>query len=79
MFLFYGSIIDCFFVFIEQGGDSGSGRSSETFRLLQAKNVTRPQLKFREKVDNSNTPFTPKIIIKPNARKPLPSCKSHLP
>uniref|UniRef100_A0A674CZP7 Exosome complex component 10 n=1 Tax=Salmo trutta TaxID=8032 RepID=A0A674CZP7_SALTR len=47
--------------------------SVATFRLLQAKNVTRPQLKFREKVDNSNTPFTPKIIVKPNARKPLPS------
>uniref|UniRef100_A0A674CZM2 Exosome complex component 10 n=1 Tax=Salmo trutta TaxID=8032 RepID=A0A674CZM2_SALTR len=62
-----------------KGGDSGSGRSSETFRLLQAKNVTRPQLKFREKVDNSNTPFTPKIIVKPNARKPLPSCKSQRP
>uniref|UniRef100_A0A8C7FI37 Exosome complex component 10 n=1 Tax=Oncorhynchus kisutch TaxID=8019 RepID=A0A8C7FI37_ONCKI len=56
-----------------KGGDSGSGRSSETFRLLQAKNVTRPQLKFREKVDNSNTPFTPKIFVKPNAIKPLPS------
>uniref|UniRef100_A0A4W5L381 Exosome complex component 10 n=1 Tax=Hucho hucho TaxID=62062 RepID=A0A4W5L381_9TELE len=59
-----------------KGGDSGSGRSSETFRLLQAKNVTRPQLKFLEKVDNSNTPFTPKIFVKPNAIKPLPSCKS---
>uniref|UniRef100_A0A8C7QSZ7 Exosome complex component 10 n=1 Tax=Oncorhynchus mykiss TaxID=8022 RepID=A0A8C7QSZ7_ONCMY len=52
-----------------KGGDSGSGRSSETFRLLQAKNVTRPQLKFREKVDNSNTPFTPKIFVKPNLPK----------
>uniref|UniRef100_A0A8C7QNB0 Exosome complex component 10 n=1 Tax=Oncorhynchus mykiss TaxID=8022 RepID=A0A8C7QNB0_ONCMY len=62
-----------------KGGDSGSGRSSETFRLLQAKNVTRPQLKFREKVDNSNTPFTPKIFVKPNAIKPLPSCRSQRP
>uniref|UniRef100_A0A665TRW3 Exosome complex component 10 n=1 Tax=Echeneis naucrates TaxID=173247 RepID=A0A665TRW3_ECHNA len=52
---------------------SGSGRHSETFRLLHAKNVTRPQLKFKEKVDNSNTPFVPKIFIKPNATKPLPS------
>uniref|UniRef100_A0A6Q2YR56 Exosome complex component 10 n=1 Tax=Esox lucius TaxID=8010 RepID=A0A6Q2YR56_ESOLU len=54
-----------------KGGDSGS--SSETFRLLHAKNITRPQLKFREKVDNSNTPFVPKIFIKPNAMKSLPS------
>lgn len=59
--------------FIDQG--SGSGSRSETFRLLHAKNIVRPQLKFREKVDNSNTPFVPKIFIKPNAVKPLPSCK----
>ncbi|XP_033825559.1 exosome component 10 [Periophthalmus magnuspinnatus] len=51
----------------------GLGRSSETFKLLHAKNVARPQLKFKEKVDNSNTPFIPKIFIKPNAIKPLPS------
>lgn len=51
----------------------GSGSRSETFRLLHAKNVARPQLKFKEKVDNSNTPFIPKIFIKPNAKKPLPS------
>ncbi|XP_061690221.1 exosome component 10 [Syngnathoides biaculeatus] len=52
---------------------SGSVRRSETFKLLQAKNIQRPQLKFKEKVDNSNTPFIPKIFIKPNALKPLPS------
>ncbi|XP_077407560.1 exosome complex component 10 [Vanacampus margaritifer] len=52
---------------------SGSGGRSGTFRLLQAKNIPRPQLKFKEKVDNSNTPFIPKIFIKPNALKPLPS------
>ncbi|XP_061638212.1 exosome component 10 isoform X2 [Phyllopteryx taeniolatus] len=52
---------------------SGSRGRSETFRLLQAKNIQRPQLKFKEKVDNSNTPFIPKIFIKPNALKPLPS------
>nr|XP_046253433.1 exosome component 10 [Scatophagus argus] len=52
---------------------SGSGSHSEKFRLLHAKNIQRPQLKFKEKVDNSNTPFIPKIFIKPNAIKPLPS------
>uniref|UniRef100_A0A3B4TS64 Exosome complex component 10 n=1 Tax=Seriola dumerili TaxID=41447 RepID=A0A3B4TS64_SERDU len=51
----------------------GSGSRSEMFRLLHAKNVARPQLKFKEKVDNSNTPFVPKIFIKPNAIKSLPS------
>uniref|UniRef100_A0A671VEX8 Exosome complex component 10 n=1 Tax=Sparus aurata TaxID=8175 RepID=A0A671VEX8_SPAAU len=50
-----------------------STASHPMFRLLHAKNVARPQLKFKEKVDNSNTPFIPKIFIKPNAVKPLPS------
>ncbi|XP_041062323.1 exosome component 10 [Carcharodon carcharias] len=45
---------------------------SETFRLFHAKNIPRPQMKFKEKVDNSNTPFVPKLFTKPNALKPLP-------
>ncbi|XP_062821939.1 exosome complex component 10 isoform X2 [Anolis carolinensis] len=48
----------------------------ETFRLLHARNILRPQLRFREKVDNSNTPFVPKLFIKPNAMKPLPEVLS---
>ncbi|XP_076019569.1 exosome complex component 10 [Genypterus blacodes] len=52
---------------------SGSGSRSQMFKLMHAKNIARPQLKFKEKVDNSNTPFVPKIFIKPNAVKPLPS------
>ncbi|RVE70391.1 hypothetical protein OJAV_G00064140 [Oryzias javanicus] len=52
---------------------SGSSSHSEKYRLLHAKNIARPQLKFKEKIDNSNTPFVPKIFIKPNAVKPLPS------
>ncbi|XP_042333911.1 exosome component 10 [Sceloporus undulatus] len=48
----------------------------ETFRLLHARNIVRPQLKFREKVDNSNTPFVPKLFVKPNALKPLPEVLS---
>lgn len=55
----------------KQGGD----RSAETFRLLHAKNIQRPQMKFKEKVDNSNTPFISKIFIKPNALKPLAPCE----
>ncbi|NXN49485.1 EXOSX protein, partial [Rynchops niger] len=53
-------------------GESHKRAQSETFRLLHAKNISRPQLKFREKIDNSNTPFVPKLFIKPNALKPLP-------
>ncbi|XP_073679435.1 exosome complex component 10 [Garra rufa] len=51
----------------------GGNRREETFHLLHAKNIQRPQLKFKEKVDNSNTPFVSKIFIKPNAVKPLSS------
>ncbi|KAB0400140.1 hypothetical protein E2I00_010285 [Balaenoptera physalus] len=55
-----------------KAGEYSKKTKSETFRLLHAKNIIRPQLKFREKIDNSNTPFLPKIFIKPNAQKPLP-------
>nr|XP_033777865.1 exosome component 10 isoform X2 [Geotrypetes seraphini] len=55
-----------------KGGDSKKWSKSKTFQLLHAKNIVRPQLKFREKIDNSNTPFIPKLFIKPNAQKPLP-------
>uniref|UniRef100_A0A8C2UZ53 Exosome complex component 10 n=1 Tax=Chinchilla lanigera TaxID=34839 RepID=A0A8C2UZ53_CHILA len=59
-----------------KAGEYGKKAKSETFRLLHAKNIIRPQLKFREKIDNSNTPFLPKIFIKPNAQKPLPQVLS---
>ncbi|XP_070561163.1 exosome complex component 10-like [Ptychodera flava] len=49
---------------------------SETFRLLHAKNIQRPQLKFKEKVDNSNMPFIPLLKSKPNAKKPLERVES---
>ncbi|NWW86671.1 EXOSX protein, partial [Rhynochetos jubatus] len=55
-----------------KAGEFHKRAQSETFRLLHAKNIARPQLKFREKIDNSNTPFVPKLFIKPNALKPLP-------
>ncbi|XP_016004878.2 exosome component 10 isoform X1 [Rousettus aegyptiacus] len=59
-----------------KAGEYSKKSKSETFRLLHAKNIIRPQLKFREKIDNSNTPFLPKIFIKPNAQKPLPQALS---
>uniref|UniRef100_A0A8C3LXW7 Exosome complex component 10 n=1 Tax=Chrysolophus pictus TaxID=9089 RepID=A0A8C3LXW7_CHRPC len=55
-----------------KAGEYHKRTKSETFRLLHAKNISRPQLKFREKIDNSNTPFVPKLFVKPNALKPLP-------
>uniref|UniRef100_A0A8I6AK66 Exosome complex component 10 n=1 Tax=Rattus norvegicus TaxID=10116 RepID=A0A8I6AK66_RAT len=59
-----------------KAGEYGKKAKAETFRLLHAKNILRPQLRFREKIDNSNTPFLPKIFVKPNARKPLPQALS---
>lgn len=39
--------------------------------LITAKMVERPQLRFRDKTDNSNKPFVPIIKEKPNSLKPL--------
>nr|CAD7263162.1 unnamed protein product [Timema shepardi] len=44
---------------------------SSTVRLLTAKNIERPQVKFKDRLDNSSTPFEPRIKDKPNALKPL--------
>jgi len=59
-------------------GASHKKTQSGTFRLLHAKNTSRPQLRFREKIDNSNTPFVPKLFVKPNALKPLPEGKGFI-
>ncbi|XP_037948594.1 exosome component 10-like [Teleopsis dalmanni] len=41
-------------------------------RLITAKNIARPQIKFNIPIDNSNnTPFIPKLTYKPNSLKPL--------
>ncbi|NP_957383.2 exosome complex component 10 [Danio rerio] len=60
-------------IIVSSWNRKGGGSRAQTFQLLAAKNIQRPQLKFRDKVDNSNTPFLSKIFIKPNAVKPLPS------
>ncbi|KAL1923207.1 uncharacterized protein VTP21DRAFT_9583 [Calcarisporiella thermophila] len=42
------------------------------YKLIHAQNIIRPQLKFKDKIDNSaSTPFIPKITYKPNAKVPL--------
>lgn len=40
-------------------------------RLLTAKNIQRPQIKFKDKIDNTNSPFYPILKDKPNNIKPL--------
>lgn len=34
--------------------------------------IPKPQAQFKDKVDNSNLPFLPKLRQKPNAQKSLP-------
>ncbi|RMX38072.1 hypothetical protein pdam_00003117 [Pocillopora damicornis] len=59
------------------------GKKDTNFRFLMAKHIQRPQLKFKDKIDNSNTPFIPIIKRKPNALRPLEvdetSSSRHLP
>ena len=47
-----------------------------SYKFIHARNVQRPQLKFKDQVDNSNNPFIPLIRCKPNAKKALPESKS---
>jgi len=49
---------------------SSTGKNSK-FRLLAARNIQRPQLKFKDKIDNSLKAFVPKLTYKPNALVPL--------
>lgn len=47
------------------------------YKLLHATNVVRPQLKFKDHIDNSpNTVFMRKITVKPHAMVPLDYGKS---
>ncbi|KAH8552731.1 ribonuclease H-like domain-containing protein, partial [Umbelopsis sp. PMI_123] len=42
------------------------------YKMLHAQNIIRPQLRFKDTIDNSsNTPFIPKITFKPNSKTPL--------
>ncbi|RWS16344.1 exosome component 10-like protein [Dinothrombium tinctorium] len=41
------------------------------YNLFSAKTIQRPQAKFKDKIDNSNCPFVPRISEKPNSIKPL--------
>lgn len=46
--------------------------SSEKIRLLGGKNIQRPQLMFKDKINNnSSKPWMPRIKEKPNMREPL--------
>ncbi|KAI8588004.1 ribonuclease H-like domain-containing protein, partial [Geranomyces variabilis] len=48
-----------------------ASKNKTTRNVVHAQNIVRPQLSFEDKVDNSNSPWRPKIREKPNARRPL--------
>ncbi|KAJ1979417.1 exosome nuclease subunit [Dimargaris xerosporica] len=51
---------------------AASGTRQLDYKLIHAQNIVRPQLKFREEIDNSPTaPFAWKLLDKPNALVPL--------
>ena len=45
--------------------------NAQSVRLLAGRNVQRPQLMFKDKIDNRPKPWCPKIKDKPNSLKPL--------
>ena len=45
--------------------------TKSSVKLLAAKNVLRPQMKFNKFIDNSDNPFQPRLTEKPHAIKPL--------
>merc|ERR1719233_2658644 len=44
---------------------------SNDVKLLAAKNVIRPQVKFKKFIDNTTKPFMPRLTDKPHNKKPL--------
>lgn len=42
--------------------------------LVHGRNVERPQIKFKIKVDNRPVPFKPLLKSKPNSKNPLDLC-----
>ncbi|XP_076278935.1 exosome component Rrp6 isoform X2 [Lasioglossum baleicum] len=48
-----------------------TAETTQSVRLLAGKNIQRPQIMFKDKIDNSSKPWCPKIKDKPNSLKPL--------
>ncbi|KAI9197268.1 ribonuclease H-like domain-containing protein, partial [Polychytrium aggregatum] len=49
----------------------GSRNQKKDVTVVHAQNIIRPQLKFEDKIDNSNRPFVRKLAVKHNALRPL--------
>ena len=42
----------------------------QNVKMIHAQNILRPQLKFEDKVDNSNRSFVPQLKVKLHAKQP---------
>jgi len=49
----------------------GAKENVTPVKLLTAKNILRPQLKFNQFIDNTSAPFQPRLTDKPHSMKPL--------
>ncbi|KAI9094381.1 ribonuclease H-like domain-containing protein, partial [Phlyctochytrium arcticum] len=56
---------------VSAGGPGSAKGGKSSFNVVAAQNIVRPQLRFEDKVDNSNRPHERKITFKPNAKVPL--------
>lgn len=55
----------------KQAYRSQATENTHSVSLLAGKNIQRPQLMFKDKIDNSSKPWCPRIKDKPNSLKPL--------
>jgi exosome complex exonuclease RRP6 len=58
-------------------GEAGASAPRNTAVGQQQKQLLRPQLKWKDEIDNSDAPFIPKLRSKPNAILPLDESMSH--
>ena len=56
---------------VDLSSNNISNRSPGQVKLLAGKHVVRPQINFRNKIDNSSNPFMPRLKEKPHCKKPL--------
>ena len=50
---------------------TASNNDSSQIKLLAGKHVVRPQINFRDRIDNSSNPFVPQLKEKHYCKKPL--------
>ena len=56
---------------IDLSSKTPSNHASNQIKLLAGKHVVRPQINFRDRIDNSSNPFIPQLKEKPYCKKPL--------